>query len=509
LPGDLAAGDQFGSSVAISGDIIAAGSRLDDDLGSESGSVYIFTRVASGTNNWVQTKKLTAFDGAANDHFGYAVGVSGENVVVGALDDIRSGLRIGSAYLYGRNKTGANNWGLIKKLIPSNGGDGDEFGAAVSIDGDNLVVGARLHNFSGADTGGAYIYSRNQGGADNWGEVKSFVSSSPLENNEMGYAVSISKDSMVAGLPFAGNNMDNRFGTAFLFLQDEGGASNWGAVQEIKRDDMALDDHFGIAASVADNTIVVGAHSDDDKGSNSGSAYVYRIKFNNPPVLIAPIPNQTNIAGTAFNFAIPSRTFGEADVRDPLVLSVFSNGSVPGDLAFDPALNQFGGMLNSPGQFEIFVVATDEDGASVTNSFTVTVLPAYQNSLETWRSAQFGFAASDPNQISLWGDSADPDGDGANNLSEYLFGTDPNSPSDSPLQIAQQPDGSFAISYLRRTTATYSLQISSDLINWSSAESAIQSQNASPAEADLESVTCIVPANSAGGGYFFRIAVPQ
>lgn len=509
LPADLAAGDQFGSSVAIDGDIVVAGSRLDDDFGSESGSVYIFTRAASGTNNWVQTKKLTAFDGAANDHFGYAVGVSGENVVVGALDDVRSGLRIGSAYLYGRDKNGANNWGFIKKLIPSNGGDGDEFGAAVSIDGDNLVVGARLHNFSGEDTGGAYIFSRNQGGADNWGEVKSFVSSSPLQNNQMGYAVSISKDAMVTGLPFAGNNLDNRFGTAFLFQQDEGGASNWGAVQEIKRDDMALDDHFGIAVSVADNTIIVGAHTDDDLGNNSGSAYVYRIKFNNPPVLIAPIPDQTNIAGAAFNFSIPPRTFGEADVRDPLVLSTFSNGSVPGSLVFDPALNQFSGTMNGPGQFEIFVVATDEDGASVTNSFTLTVLPSYQNSLETWRSAQFGFAASDPGQISLWGDSADPDGDGANNLSEYLFGTNPNSSDDSGLQITQQPDGSFAISYNRRSIINYTLQISSDLVNWSSADGLIQSESTSPLDADLEAVTCIVPANAGGAGGFFRVVVSQ
>jgi len=95
---DGATSDQFGYSVALSGDTALIGAQGDDDMGSSSGSAYVFTRSGS---TWTQQAKLTAADGAANDAFGYSVALSGDTALVGTrLDDDR-GSESGSAYFFG------------------------------------------------------------------------------------------------------------------------------------------------------------------------------------------------------------------------------------------------------------------------------------------------------------------------------------------------------------------------------------------------------------------------
>ena len=74
--------------------------------------------------------------------------------------------------MFERNQ-GTGSWGQVQKLTAgSDAGAGDFFGSAVSISGDVVVVGAYLNDDAGADSGSAYVFERNQGGADNWGEVK-------------------------------------------------------------------------------------------------------------------------------------------------------------------------------------------------------------------------------------------------------------------------------------------------------------------------------------------------
>ena len=96
---DGAASDRFGISVAISGDHAIVGAYLDSDNGEASGSAYVFRR--SG-DNWTEVAKLTASDGAANDFFGYSVGISGDHAIVGAHLDADDGDASGSAYLFRR-----------------------------------------------------------------------------------------------------------------------------------------------------------------------------------------------------------------------------------------------------------------------------------------------------------------------------------------------------------------------------------------------------------------------
>ena len=91
---DGAAEDFFGWSVAISGDYAVVGAY---GAGTWSGSAYIFKR--DGTA-WTEQAKITASDGAVDDNFGWSVAISGDYAVVGAYLDDDAGLQSGSAYIY-------------------------------------------------------------------------------------------------------------------------------------------------------------------------------------------------------------------------------------------------------------------------------------------------------------------------------------------------------------------------------------------------------------------------
>ncbi|MCH7922841.1 MAG: FG-GAP repeat protein [Nitrospinae bacterium] len=156
---DAAPGDFFGVSVAIAGDTAVVGAQLGDGAVSDSGSAYVFGRNQGGTDNWGQVAKLTALDGAPVDRFGRSVAIAGETVVVGALGDDDAGGASGSAYVFGRNEGGADNWGQVAKLTASDAAGDDIFGFSVAIAGETVVVGASFNDHAGGtDAGSAYVF---------------------------------------------------------------------------------------------------------------------------------------------------------------------------------------------------------------------------------------------------------------------------------------------------------------------------------------------------------------
>ncbi len=199
----------FGHSVAISGNTMVVGAWADDDNGSFSGAAYIFDRPHS-TSQWNEFKKIRAFDGELGDNFGWSVAISGDTVVVGARsDDNNSGIDSGAAYIYDRNKDGPNNWGLVRKRKASDGAADDKFGWSVAISGDTVVVGANRDNDNGDESGSAYIFGRDQGGPNNWGEVQKMLPSDGAADDEFGFSVATSGNTVVVGSPYNDNDADD------------------------------------------------------------------------------------------------------------------------------------------------------------------------------------------------------------------------------------------------------------------------------------------------------------
>lgn len=85
---DGASGDQFGSSVSISGDTLVVGAHGDDDSGDNSGSAYFSDKPGTGWDDMTETAKGIASDGAADcESFGWSVSNSGEAAVVGCWEN--------------------------------------------------------------------------------------------------------------------------------------------------------------------------------------------------------------------------------------------------------------------------------------------------------------------------------------------------------------------------------------------------------------------------------------
>ena len=139
---DAATFDFFGFSVAISGETVVVGARSDERAaGRNQGSAYVFVR-SGGV--WSQQQKLEASDAAAGDVFGSSVAISGETVVVGAvLDDGAAGRDQGSAYVFVRS---GGVWSQQQKLEASDAAAVDFFGRSVAISGETVVVGASGHS---------------------------------------------------------------------------------------------------------------------------------------------------------------------------------------------------------------------------------------------------------------------------------------------------------------------------------------------------------------------------
>jgi hypothetical protein len=152
LPGDGTADVVFGASVSVSGDIAIVGAPGDGQNDFEPGSAYVFTRTGS---SWTQEQKLLPADGTEYDFFGYSVSVTGDTAVVGAYGDDDNGTSSGSAYVFTRV---GSRWTQVHKLLPGDGAADDHFGYSVSVSGDIAVVGAYEHADHGTASGSAYVF---------------------------------------------------------------------------------------------------------------------------------------------------------------------------------------------------------------------------------------------------------------------------------------------------------------------------------------------------------------
>jgi hypothetical protein len=260
---DAAANDQFGSWVAILGDTAVVGAAGDDDAGESSGSAYVFVRSGS---TWTQQAKLTAADGAAGDSFGAAVSVSGDTVVVAArLDDGVGGTDSGSAYVFTRSGT---VWSPQAKLTAPDGATGDEFGTAVSISGNTVIVGARFDDDAGDRSGSAYVFERS---GTTWIQQTKLTASDAAGLNSFGVSVSLAGNTAVVGA-FESSDAGTSSGSAYLFVRT---GSIWFELEKLIASDAQAGDLFGNSCSIAGDTLLIGARSNIPQ--NPGSAYVFKV----------------------------------------------------------------------------------------------------------------------------------------------------------------------------------------------------------------------------------------
>ncbi len=257
LASDGAERDSFGFSVAISGVLAVAGAHRDDDNGDSSGSAYLF---AWDGASWVEEAKLLPSDGEADDKFGWSVAISGDTVVVGAYyDDNENGSDAGAAYIF---RYDGSNCVEEAKLLASDGATYDRFGQSAAISGNVALIGA-------CDDAGAYVF-RHDG--SNWVEEAKLLASDWATGDNFAEFLSISGDTAVVGA-WCDDDNGQQSGSAYVFRHD---GSNWVEEAKLLPSDGAAEDHFGNGVAVFGGCILVGGRGNDDSGTDSGSAYVFR-----------------------------------------------------------------------------------------------------------------------------------------------------------------------------------------------------------------------------------------
>ena len=210
--------------------------------------------------------KIEAGDAADADNFGYAVAISGDYSIVGAYLKDDAGSNSGSAYIFQRN---GENWQQTAKLTAADAAEYDYFGSSVSISGDYSIVGAYGNDDAGSQSGSAYIFQRN---GENWQQTDKLTAADAASDDRFGYSVSISGDYCLVG---AYNNDDagSNSGSAYIFKRN---VENWQQTAKLTAADAASGDWFGCSVSISGDYCLVGAYFNDDAGSESGSAYIFK-----------------------------------------------------------------------------------------------------------------------------------------------------------------------------------------------------------------------------------------
>ena len=183
--------DNFGRSVAVSGDFAVVGAPYENENSPFAGAAYVFHYNGS---TWVEQAKLLASDGFIGEYYGWSVSISGDDVIIGALYDTNgNGAGAGSAYVYHYD---GSAWSDEQKLLASDGDVHDWFGNAVSISGDYAIVGSYADDDNGDSGGSAYIFQND--GSD-WAELTKVLASDGSAADQFGTSVAISDDHALAG----------------------------------------------------------------------------------------------------------------------------------------------------------------------------------------------------------------------------------------------------------------------------------------------------------------------
>lgn len=251
---DGVAEDQFSDSIAVSGSIIVVGAP-NKNIGSirAQGAAYVFERAGP---SWVETQRLTASDGSLFSFFGNSVAVSGSTIVVGSSNK--------GVYIFNRQ---GRSWVQTQKLIGSDVVQGDNFGLSVAISGSTIVIGASFDDIGGTiNQGSAYVFERE---GRSWIQTQKLTASDGAESDAFGNSVAISGSTIVVGAFFdtiGGNFFE---GSAYVFERD---GESWIQTQKLTASDGAAADNFGNSVALSGSTIIVGS---PDHNNSRGAAYVF------------------------------------------------------------------------------------------------------------------------------------------------------------------------------------------------------------------------------------------
>ena len=352
-------GDNFGKDVALfsnfaivsapfesssSTSVINGTGASVDNSAAASGAAYVYERTPP---TWSEVAYLKASNAEANDQFGTSTAVFNDLVAIGSTYEAsnqttislgtlaslnNSASQAGAVYIYKR--TGAT-WHQEAYIKASNASASDQFGYALALDGNTLVVStpAEDSNLSGVtngtassannattNAGAAYVYVRDSGGT--WTQQAFLKAADPLASDSFGIASAIHGDTIaigasgedanvtgvINGTGGSANAAASGAGAAYIFQRTGG---SWVQQAYVKAANTGSGDQFGESISIHGDTLLIGASSEgsdqttvtmgtgataDNSASYAGAAYVYKRTANTwvAQAFLKPSNNKTS-----------------------------------------------------------------------------------------------------------------------------------------------------------------------------------------------------------------------
>lgn len=301
LVGDPSNETDFGRSVAIEGDLVAVGVGADGD----NGAVYLYKR---NGQNYLLEAKLECPDDPAGAEFGRSVAIKGNMVIVGARfaqvadtdndgDIDEQDADAGAVYIFRKN---GRQWRMEQKIIPSCPQPKSNFGRALAVHGDLLIVTARKFDSASENDGTAYAYAFRHG---LWTYLTEIIPDfDPADEAYFGQSVALQGSLMAIG---ARNDNPNKAGALYVFSLTSTG---WNQIAKLSPPDGEKNDHNGFSVAISGSTIAVGARRADfvkwtKEETEEGAAYIYSVKGNNVE-LVTMLTASDATAGDEFGQSI-------------------------------------------------------------------------------------------------------------------------------------------------------------------------------------------------------------
>lgn len=362
VPDDiLTEGDvRFPYGIEMDGRTAVGGAKWEDAGGLEdSGAAYVWEE---RHGRWEQTARLVSPDPVAGEEFGLSIEISGDVILVGApycTNDLRQseiGLpadqhnctayqgnpqqrppqaqsdRPGTVYAFRRDRGGS--WvheATLRAPVPAAEGDGDTFGWSMGYDGRTAVIAAPWGDAGGTDSGSAYVFERRGGADGGWRTVTELIPDGLAANDNLGYGYGTHIDgrTIAIGAYHADTAAGPNSGAAWVF---ERRGRHWEEHQKLVPSDASAFGDFGHSVTVDRDTILIGSPGRRDPASPAplpqGAAYVFeraRTAWVEEARFLPPTPNPDPVSV----FGVSSTLQGDvAIVVAPAKSLTLSDGTV-------------------------------------------------------------------------------------------------------------------------------------------------------------------------------------
>lgn len=248
---DGAVGDNFGYALAVSGTNVLIGAYVRTVDGREAqGVVYAFTQAQDGA--WTQTQVLVADDGDAFGQFGESIAIDGSTALIGANGSRIGAQRFqGAVYVFEQHD---GHWQQTAKLVAADGAGYDNFGWSVALHGTRALIGAPYADVAGhTDQGAAYVFDYD---GTAWTQTRKLSAADGAADDGFGRAVALSAGSALVGAAQAGIGAQAMQGAVYAYRTT---ADGWSQAQKLVAADGAATDNFGQAIALSGNDAFIGA----------------------------------------------------------------------------------------------------------------------------------------------------------------------------------------------------------------------------------------------------------